>query len=333
MVSPLRRDRPREPTTMAPERQACRATPQGAAVRFRRARPQGVQGVRRPRPLRAGARRRGRLRDRPRLRRGVPAAPDRRRPRHARVVPVHGPGGHRGRRRRRGRRPRPRDDRDGDALLRRRRARARGRPHRHRIAQPEGVHGDEDRPRGRAPRRRRLGPCGGARPGRARLRRFPGAGRRPRGGHLAGVPRQGPLLHRRRRGPAAAGRHRRGQRDGRGDAAARARAAADRCRPLLLRAGRHLPEPRAEPALPGEPRVHRREDARGGRRPRRRFRRRRRPLLLRRRLGRVRPGRLRHRAARGADAREGAGARRSSTTSARAGPCPTPSASGAASRW
>ena len=77
--------------------------------------------------------------------------------------------------------------------------------------------------------------------------------------------------------------------------------------PLLLRAGRHLPEPRAEPAPPREPRVHRREDARGGRRPGGGLRRRRRPLLLRRRHGRVRPRRLRHRAARGADAREGAG--------------------------
>ncbi len=73
---------------------------------------------------------------------------------------------------------------------------------------------------------------------------------------------------------------------------------AARRRPLLLRAGRHVPEPRAEPAPPREPRVHRREDARGGRRPRRRLRRRRRPLLLRRRHGRVRPRRLRHRAPR-----------------------------------
>ena len=45
---------------------------------------------------------------------------------------------------------------------------------------------------------------------------------------------------------------------------------------------------------------------RGGRRPRRRVRRRRRPLLLRRRHRRVRPGRLRHRAARRVDPREGA---------------------------
>ena len=95
------------------------------------------------------------------------------------------------------------------------------------------------------------------------------------------------------------------------DAAARPRAAAAaRRRALLLRAGRDLPEPRAEPAAPGEPRVHRREDARGGRRPRRRVRRRRRPLLLRRRHGRVRPGRLRHRAPRRGGAREEPGRRR-----------------------
>ena len=77
--------------------------------------------------------------------------------------------------------------------------------------------------------------------------------------------------------------------------------------PLLLRAGRDLPEPRAEPAPPGEPRVHRREGRAGRRRPRRRVRRRRRPLLLRRRHRRVRPGRLRDGAPRRGGAREGAG--------------------------
>ena len=76
---------------------------------------------------------------------------------------------------------------------------------------------------------------------------------------------------------------------------------------LLLRARRELPEPRAEPAAAGEPRVHRREDARGGRRLRRRVRRRRRPLLLRRRHGRVRPRRLRDRAPRRGRPRAGAG--------------------------
>ena len=76
---------------------------------------------------------------------------------------------------------------------------------------------------------------------------------------------------------------------------------------LLLRAGRLVPEPRAEPPAPREPRVHRRADAGRGRRPRRRVRRRRRPLLLRRRHRRVRAGRLRHRAPRAGNAREGAG--------------------------
>ena len=53
----------------------------------------------------------------------------------------------RGRGGRRRRRARPRDGRHRDALLRRRRARPRRRHRRHRVAQPEAVHGDEDRPR------------------------------------------------------------------------------------------------------------------------------------------------------------------------------------------
>ena len=65
--------------------------------------------------------------------------------------------------------------------------------------------------------------------------------------------------------PPAAGGGRRGERDGRHDAAAGARAAAAaRCRALLLRARRLVPEPRAEPAAPREPRVHRREDPEEG---------------------------------------------------------------------
>ena len=69
------------------------------------------------------------------------------------------------------------------------------------------------------------------------------------------VRRQGALVRRRRRDRAAADRHRRRERDGRRDAATGARApAAGRGRPLLLRAGRHVPEPRAEPAARGEPR-------------------------------------------------------------------------------
>ena len=109
----------------------------------------------------------------------------------------------------------------------------------------------------------------------------PGAVTEPR--HLAGIRRARALVRRHGGDPAAARRDRRGERHGRDDAAARARAAADRGRALLLRAGRLVPEPRAEPAAAREPRVHRREDARGGRRPRDRLRRRRRPLLLRRR--------------------------------------------------
>ena len=76
---------------------------------------------------------------------------------------------------------------------------------------------------------------------------------------------------------------------------------------LLLRAGRHLPQPRAESASPREPRVHRPQDARGGGGLRGGVRRRRRPLLLRRRLRRVRPRRLRDRALLRARAGEGAG--------------------------
>ena len=134
------------------------------------------------------------------------------------------------------------------------------------------------------------------------------------------------------RDPAAARGDRRRERDGRRDAPADPRAPAARRHALLLRARRNVPEPRAEPAPAREPRVHRAQDARGGRRPGRRLRRRRRPLLLRRRQRRVRAGRLRHRAVRRVDPREGARRRRSSTTCARAGRCPRRSSARAASR-
>ncbi len=150
--------------------------------------------------------------------------------------------------------------------------------------------------------------------------------------HLAVVRRPRPLLRRRRADQAAPGRDRRRERHGRRDAAARPRAAADRRRPLLLRARRDLPESRAEPAAAGEPRVHRPQDARGEGRPRRRLRRGRRPLLLLRRHGRVRPRRLRDRASGRVDPGEGAGAPRSSTTSAPAGPSPRRSSEPAGSR-
>ena len=81
-----------------------------------------------------------------------------------------------------------------------------------------------------------------------------------------------------------------------------------------------LPEPRAEPAAAGEPRVHRREDARGGRGLRRGVRRRRRPLLLRRRRGRVRPRATSRPRSWPRPCSSGSRARGSSTTSARAGP-------------
>ena len=140
------------------------------------ARSEGLQGVRRAGHLPGGDRRRGRPCDRPCVRRAVRAEADRRRPRHAALEP--GDGRRRDPRRRRGRRrrPRPRDDRDGDALFRRRRARPRRRLHRHRLAQPEGVHRDEDRPPRRAARRRRLGAPRRARPG-ARGAEAPGRAR------------------------------------------------------------------------------------------------------------------------------------------------------------
>ena len=126
----------------------------------------------------------------------------------------------------------------------------------------------------------------------------------PGGGCLSGLRRQGPVLRRPGRGRAAAGRDRRGERDGRRDAASRPRADPDRRGALLLRAGRHLPEPRAEPAAAREPRVRDRQGARGRGRARRGLRRRRRPLLLHRRHRRVRPRRLRHRPPRRVDAGE-----------------------------
>ena len=186
---------------------------------------------------------------------------------------------------------------------------------------------------GRAARRRRLGParhprpraCAGTRPSR----RSPGQVQRAR--HLAGVRRARPLLRRRDGDQAApvvidAAN---------GMAGAMLPPVLERL-PIeavapLLRARRHLPEPRAEPAAAREPRVHRREDDERGRRLRRRVRRRRRPLLLRRRRGRLRPRRLRDGAARRVGAGEGARARRSSTTSAPAGRCPRRSSAPAAS--
>ena len=82
-----------------------------------------------------------------------------------------------------------------------------------------------------------------------------------RGGRMAELCRQGAVVRRRRRDPSAPRRHRRRERHGRRDAPAGARAASQlEVVALLLRAGRELPEPRAEPAAAREPRVHRRED-------------------------------------------------------------------------
>ena len=77
--------------------------------------------------------------------------------------------------------------------------------------------------------------------------------------------------------------------------------------PCYMEPDGSFPAPPAEPAARGEPRVHRRQGARGGRRPRHRLGRRRRPLLLRRRRGRVRAGRLHDGAARRGRAREAPG--------------------------
>ena len=98
----------------------------------------------------------------------------------------------------------------------------------------------------------RVGRTGRVRPGDAARRDH--AARR-----LARLRRQGALVRRRRRDRAAEDRRRRRERHGGGDAATGARSAATgRGRPVLLRARRHLPEPRAKSAARGEPRVHRR---------------------------------------------------------------------------
>ena len=93
-----------------------------------------------------------------------------------------------------------------------------------------------------------------------------------------------------------------------------------------------LPALPAEPAAGGEPPVHHRRGQAHGRRPRHRLGRRRRPLLLHRRHGRVRARRLHHRADGRVDARASTRARRSSTTCAPRGRCPTSSSARAARR-
>ena len=84
----------------------------------------------------------------------------------------------------------------------------------------------------------------------------------------------------------------------------------------VLRGGRHVPEPRSQPAHRGEPpRHHRAGDRREGRH-RHRLGRRRRSLLLHRRHRRVHRRRLRHGAARRGVPAQAARRRRSSTTCA-----------------
>ena len=142
---------------------------------------------------------------------------------------------------------------------------ARRRAHGHRLAQPEGVHRHEDRATRRAAGGRRLGPPGRPRPrAERRVRRRRGQRRDVRQEDVyPGFVERRPVVRRRRRGAAAPGRVDAANGMAGLDAPARARAPARRGRPLLLRARRHVPEPRAEPTAPGEPRVHRREGARG----------------------------------------------------------------------
>ena len=236
---------------------------------------------------------------------------DRGRPRHARARAGDGRGRDRGCRGRRRGRCRPRDGRDRDALFRRRRARPRRRDRGHRLAQSEGVHGHEDRPRA------------------ARCRSAASRGCCEVRDRALAATSQGQSLGQVRTEDVYPAFVERVLSFVDVEAIAPLRVVIDAANGMagamlppvlarlpidavtcLLRAGRHVSEPRAEPAAAGEPRVHRRQDARGRRGSRRRVRRRRRPVLLRRRHGRVRPGRLRHGAARGVDPREGAAAAR-----------------------
>ena len=119
--------------------------------------------------------------------------------------------------------------------------------------------------RGRAPRRRRVGPARRARPGSEAVRaaRRSVARRTPKDIWPAFV-EQGALVRRRRRDQAAAGRHRRGERDGRRDAAAGARAAADRRRHAATSSptGR-FPNHEPNPLLPENREFIVAQDARG----------------------------------------------------------------------
>ena len=116
----------------------------------------------------------------------------------------------------------------------------------------------------------------------------------------------------------------------------RLRRAAARRRPAVLRARRHVPQPRGQPARPGEPASTCRRRCPRGRRPRPRLRRRRRPLLRRRRARRAGLAVRDHRAGRRPRAGQatrgahrhpqpdhlagGAGGRRASTAARRSAP-------------
>ena len=160
---------------------------------------------------------------------------------------------------------------------------------------------------GRAGHRARRDPRPGRRRRPADVGRATGHGRRARRPRRL---RRPPARARPGHRPAAQGRGRRGQRHGRAHRPRGARPARPRRRPALLRARRHLPEPRGEPDRAGEPARPAGRGPRARRRHRAGVRRRRRPLLRRRRARRVGEPERAHRADRRPRAGEGAGRHR-----------------------
>ena len=204
-----------------------------------------------------------------------------------------------------------------EMLLRGRRARPRWRRHDHRVPQPEGVHGCEDRPARRTAGRRRFRSARHPRPRPVPSGRVPGSdpdsgGRGPR--CLSGLRGQGHVVHRPVRSEPAPRRHRRRQRNGRGDAPSDPRPAAGGAVRCFFEADGSFPNHEPNPLLE-ENRRFIVAKVREERRSRHRLRRRRRPLLLRRRHRRVRARGLCYGAPRRVDAREAPLAPRSSTTS------------------
>ncbi len=124
----------------------------------------------------------------------------------------------------------------------------------HRQPQPGPLQRHQALPRGRGAGGRRLG--SGRHPpacrGRCARRRRP-AGLGPGAGRAPRVRRVPPLPGRPAREPPPARRRRRRQRDGRAHRADRARRPPDRPGADVLRARRHLPPPRGQPARPGQP--------------------------------------------------------------------------------